>query len=335
MLSGDVPVSSGRVTASTSMDTLSRLTLTAPRWDGMDWRPGSTVDHPLARYGQELDVTIQVASTVTGAVWETRIGRFLITEWADDDTGQVQVTGEGRLRRLVDDKLPGPVQPRPGGTLLSEARRLLPVGMGAAFDPELVDRECPPGMSWSVDRRAALAEIADAWPALLRVDEWGQVVFRAPLPDVPVPVLRLADGERGTLVRAPRSDTRDGAYNRVIVRSSNPDASDITVVVDQTSGPMRVDGPYGVVAREWSSPLIRTTAMAEASGRTMLRSSVLPTQTVPVVCAPDPRVELDDPVEVVMGGWAEVERTWGYVVGYDLPLTVADGDMRIDVGVAS
>lgn len=29
------------------------------------------------------------------------------------------------------------------------------------------------------------------------------------------------------------------------------------------------------------------------------------------------------------------EVTWGWVTGYDLPLTVADGDMRIDVGVAS
>jgi hypothetical protein len=308
LLAESVPVSSGRVTASTTLGVLARLSITVPRFDGRDWRPGPAVDHPLARYGQELDVTVLATSSVTGQVWETRVGRFLITDWEDDDAGNIAVEGEGLLRRVADDKLPAPVQPRAGGTLVSEARRLLPVGMGAAFDPALTDRACPPGMSWSSDRLAALGEIADAWPALLRTDEWGQVSFRAPLPEVPTPVLTLADGERGTLVRAPRSDTRSGAYNRVIVRSSAPDAEDVQAVVDQTTGPMRVDGPYGVVAREWSSPLIRDAGMAQASGRTMLRSSLLPTRTVPVVCASDPRIDLDDPVEVLRDGWVESRR---------------------------
>lgn len=308
LLAESVPVASGRVTASTTLGVLARLSLTVPRFDGRDWRPGPAVDHPLARYGQELDVTVLVTSSVTGQVWETRVGRFLITDWEDDDAGSIAVEGEGLLRRVADDKLPAPVQPRAGGTLVSEARRLLPVGMGASFDPALVDRACPPGMSWSSDRLAALGEIADAWPALLRTDEWGQVTFRAPLPEVPTPALTLADGERGTLVRAPRSDTRSGAYNRVIVRSSASEAPDVQAIVDQHTGPMRVDGPYGVVAREWSSPLIRDAGMAQASGRTMLRSSLLPTQTVPVVCAADPRIDLDDPVQVLRDGWVESRR---------------------------
>lgn len=30
----------------------------------------------------------------------------------------------------------------------------------------------------------------------------------------------------------------------------------------------------------------------------------------------------------------DIDRVWGWVTGYDLPLTASDGPMRIDVGVA-
>lgn len=210
-------------------------------------------------------------------------------------------------------------------------RRLLPSGMSAVIAAGLVDRACPASMAWSDDRLAAIQEIADAWPALLRTDEWGQVALRPPLPAVPVPVIWIRDGERGTLLSATRSDTREGAYNQVVARSSATDREDIQAVASQTAGPMAVTGEYGEVTRLWSSPLIESQAMAQASAETMLANSILPATSIPVRCPPDPRIDLDDPVEVVRGQ----ERTWGWVTGYDLPLTVADGDMRVDVGVQS
>lgn len=335
LLHASVPVSRGHVVAKVGQSLTQRLTMTVPRWDGMDWRPNSDA-HPLARYGQELQVSLVVESAVSDEEWETRVGRFLITDWDNDDPRYVVVTAEGLLRRAADDKLTSPMQPRPGGTLVSEARRLLPVGMSAAFDPALTDRACPTGMSWSEDRLAALQEIADAWPARLRTDEWGQVQFLAPLPAVPSPVLTLTDGERGTLVAAPRSDTREGAYNRVVARSAAPDRADIQAVSEITSGPMSVTGPYGPVTRIFASPLITTPGQALASAQNLVRSSALPTQTIPVVAASDPRVDLGDAVDVVQdAGTDDESHTWGWVTGYDLPLTVADGDMRIDVGVAS
>ena len=48
-----------------------------------------------------------------------------------------------------------------------------------------------------------------------------------------------------------------------------------------------------------------------------------------VEMAPDPRIELDDLVEVIRDG----QRDWGLVVGMEIPLTVRDGAMRVDVGV--
>lgn len=261
--------------------------------------------------------------------WETRIGRYLITDWDDGDDGTIEVAAEGRLRRVKDAQLTTPMQPLSGGTLISEARRLLPAGVSAAFDPALVNRACPSGMAWSDSRLDALQEIADAWPALLRTDEWGQVVFRAPLPAVPTPVLTIRDGDRGTVEKVARSDTRSGAYNQIVAESSASGVEDVQAIAQQTSGPMSVSGEYGPVTKRWSSPLITNAIQARRSAQTMLENSLLPATSVPVTCAPDPRIDLDDAVEVLRDG----ERLWGWVTGYDLPLTVDDGAMRVDVGV--
>ena len=339
LLHADVPVMRGRVTASTTLDVQQRLTMTVPRWDGRDWLPTAT-DHPLARYGQELQVSIAVWSAVTGSTWLTRVGRFLITDTELDDSGStITVHGEAvGLRRVKEQKLVTGTVPADGGTLMSEARRLLPAGVSASFDPALVDRPVPQ-MEWTSDRLAALQEVADAWPALLRVDEWGQVAFRAPLPAVPAPVVSLVDGmpyaglpgdQRGTVVGVDRSDTREGVYNEVIARSS---ATGVEVfgVAQQATGPMAAALPYGVVTREWASPLIETEEQAVASAQTMLRNSVVPSRVLPVMHAPDARIDLDDPVQVRRDGM----RDWGFTVGYDLPLTVRDGAQRTDVGVVA
>lgn len=330
LLAAQVPVSRGRITWSASQDVPESLTMTVPRVDGeMDWCPGADPEHPLARYGQELDVSIRVTSTAAAsASWLVRVARILITEWEDDDAATVTVRGKGLLHRLVRSRLTSPMQPT--GTLASDARRLLPAGMGMAIDPALTDRTSPGSMAWSGTRRSALGEIATAWPALVRSDEWGQVRLKAPLADVLTrPTLRLTDGERGTVVAAPRSDSGDDAYNVVVARSSAAGVEDVQAVARWTTGPLSADGPLGEVVREWSSPLLTTQAQAQAAAQTMLEGGLRPSAVLPVTCASDPRIELDDPVEVVRDG----VRTWGHVTGVDLPLTVADGDMRVNVSV--
>lgn len=367
MLAATVPISSGRVTGKVADDSdddvIEMLSMTVPRYaaptegaDVFDWRPGKAADHPLARFGQTLDITIVVSSVITGEVWETHIGQYQVKGWDDNDFGLISLTGESRLARPRDDSLLVPTSPL--GTLMSEARRLAPAGMGVSFDPALVDRACPSAMSWSGSRLAALREIARAWPAVLRVDSWGQIVFKAPLPAVPVPVATLKDGRGGTLIAAPQKDSRADAYNMVVATSSKSDAVDVQGSASITAGPMSVNGDYGVVVKKWSSPLLDTKAQADAAAQTMLANSTRPAQAIPARIAPDPRIELDDPVEILRGApgrmvtvpaagsipehriWVEadaedapVERAWGWVTGWDLPLTVADGDMRVDVGL--
>jgi hypothetical protein len=329
VLADDIPAT-GRATVNTQQQVPEHLELTVPRFSvvnnrTVDWLPADPRS-PLARFGQQLDVTV-IADGV-----ETRIGRYLITDWEDaGDT--VRVTGEGVLQSAVEDRLTTPTAPRDDGTLKSEFLRLLPPYMTARFDDALVDRPVPRAMEWDEDRLAALFEIADAWPARVRTDPWGQVLVLPPLPSDAVPVVSITDGEGGTLVGAPISDTRASAYNMVVARSSQ-DGVSAQAVARVLSGPMKPDGDYRPVPKFYSSPLLDDEAQCLSAAQKLLADAVRPSRVLRVEMAPDPRVQEDDPVEIITGkGTRREERFWGFVIGNDLPLTPSDGAQRLDVAI--
>ncbi|MBW9094647.1 hypothetical protein JNB62_13200 [Microbacterium jejuense] len=336
LLASTVPIISGRATGKVDQEVIEEVSLTVPRFaaaaegeDVADWRPGTDTLHPLARYGQVLDVTVVVVSVITGTAWETRVGRYQVKDWDDDDAGLISVKGESLLARPRDDKLTAPTSPSSTATFISEARRLAPAGMGVSFEAGLIDRALPQAFAWSESRLDAWRELAAAWPALLRIDPWGQARFRAPLPAVPAPVITLTDGARGTLISAPRADSRAGAPNLVAVTTQGSDTADVVGISAITSGPMSVNGDYGIVTKKWSSGAVTNLAEATAAAKADLDASSRPAQIVPAQIAPDPRLELDDPVELLREG----DQLWGYVTAYDMPLTAGDGAMRVDVGL--
>jgi hypothetical protein len=173
--------------------------------------------------------------------------------------------------------------------------------------------------------------MAAAWPALLRIDPWGQIKFRAPLPTIPIPVVTLKDGEGGTLISRPTGGSRKGIPNLVAVSTGNTDTADVQGVAAITSGPRSIYGNYGVVTKKTSSSAIETVEQATAAAQAELAAANRPAQTVPVRIAPDPRIEYDDPVAIRRTGQPDL---WGYVVARDIPLTAGDGEMRIDLGAA-
>lgn len=333
-----VPVLRGRMTANASSRVPDRITLTVPEWDaGMSWVPGDDPAHPLAEYGQMLVVSIRVVSPVRGE-WVTRLGSFFVASTDHDDIAHtVTVTAFGVLQRAAEWEFTTPEAPRTAGTFESEFRRLTPPGLSVSVSTDLVDRACPQSLQWQADRLGAMCEIVDTWPARMLTDQYGTIQLLPELPDVPTPVLTFTDGVGGTLVSAPRGATRTGRPNRVIATGSATDATSLDPVVgvwDVTAGPARVteDGSgYGPVTHRMSSPLLETSAQAQAAARTTLARLSRPTKVRNITCAPDPRIELDDAVAVVRDGTAD----WGFVVGYDLPLTIHDGAMRVDVGVTA
>jgi hypothetical protein len=337
LLAPSIPLTSGRLTVTGSSQVPESVTFTVPAIDGtVRWRPDNP-RHPLAKNGQAIDLGVNVTDPVTQASTWTRLGRFRVHDWAADDLGIVTVVCHGVLSRVVEDKFLAPEVPRAGGTLISEFRRLMSPGIPVSIDPSLTDRPCPQSFQWQDDRLDALYGIADAWPARLRTDQYGQVLLLPPLPAVPVPVLTLKDGVGGTLVTSPRSDTRDKLPNIIVAKSSATDSASVDPigqVARISTGPLAAndDGTgYGRVVETYSSPLITTADQALAAATTRLQNAQRPAVVRTVMCAPDPRIELDDAVIVTRGGVTE----WGWVIGYDLPLTIDGGLMRIDVGIAS
>ncbi|AYD89662.1 hypothetical protein D5R93_05680 [Actinomyces lilanjuaniae] len=340
---GQVPVAGGSVSWTTDQQVQGSLSLTVPRTgaasaleDERDWAPVRW-DSPLACCGQVLRVVLTVVSLVDGAEYSYPGGQFLVTS-TEVGSGTVSVTGKSLLHRVEEDRLTRVVVPRPGGSVASEARRLLAGHMGLVIDKALVNRWCPTSMSWGESRIDALYEIADAWPARLREGRDGVLYLLPPLDEVTTPPERvLTDGQDGTVVGVRSSWDRTQVYNRVVARAQDSDDEGqptFQAVAEQEHGPLSVHGAYGVVTRFFSSPLVTSRPVAVATARTMLASSVRRATTVPVEHAPDPSVGLDDPVllstrDVTASAPTQV---WGRVSAVEIPLT-HEGTARTDVEV--
>ena len=341
---GRVPVKAGSVTWTTSQQVQGTLSLTVPRIGAVsqdegarDWTPLAP-DSPLAAMGQVLHVQVTVASLVSTDRWDIPLGRFLITQWEVGAT-DIRVTGKSPLQRLEDDRLTSPTVPYSGGTLASELRRLVGGHMGVIVSDALTNRPCP-SMSWGESRIDAIYEIADAWPARLREGPDGVLYVLPPVPAITeCPETTLTDGEAGTVIGVTRQGSRAGIFNRIVARGQEQDDAGqprFQAIIDQTTGPLRTSGPYGIVTRFFSSPLITSKQAALNSATTMLATSIRQKTTVPVTHTPNPTLTLDTPVELItanIDGAATITQ-WGIVTSTEIPL-VYSGTSRSDVEVVT
>ena len=341
---GQVPVKAGSVTWTTSQQVQGTLSLTVPRIgaagqdeDSRDWTPLAP-DSPLAAMGQVLHVQVTVASLVSTDRWDVPLGRFLITQWEVGAT-DIHITGKSLLQHLEDDRLTSPTVPYSGGTLASELRRLVGGHMGVIVSDALTNRACP-SMSWGESRIDAVYELTDAWPARLREGPDGVLYVLPPTPSITErPETTLTDGEAGTVIGVTRQGSRNGIFNRIVARGQEQDDAGqprFQAIVDQTTGPLRTSGPYGVITKFFSSPLITSKSAAFDSAVTMLATSVRPKTTVPVTHAPNPTLTLDTPVELItanIDGAAKINQ-WGIVTSTEIPL-VYSGTSRSDVEVVT
>lgn len=341
---GRVPVKAGSVTWTTSQQVQGTLSLTVPRIGAVsqdegarDWTPLAP-DSPLAAMGQVLHVQVTVASLVSTDRWDIPLGRFLITQWEVGAT-DIRITGKSLFQRLEDDRLTSPTVPYSGGTLTSELRRLVGGHMGVIVSDALTNRPCP-SMSWGESRIDAVYEIADAWPARLREGPDGVLYVLPPVPAITErPETTLTDGDAGTVIGVTRQGSRAGIFNRIVARGQEQDDAGqprFQAIIDQTTGPLRTSGPYGIVTRFFSSPLITSKQAALNSATTMLATSVRQKTTVPVTHTPNPTLTLDTPVELItanIDGAATITQ-WGIVTSTEIPL-VYSGTSRSDVEVVT
>lgn len=341
---GRVPVKAGSVTWTTSQQVQGTLSLTVPRIGAVsqdegarDWTPRAP-DSPLATMGQVLHVQVTVASLVSTDRWDIPLGRFLITQWEVGAT-DIRITGKSLFQHLEDDRLTSPTVPYSGGTLASELRRLVGGHMGVIVSDALTNRPCP-SMSWGESRIDAIYEIADAWPARLREGPDGVLYVLPPVPAITErPEKSLTDGDAGTVIGVTRQGSRAGIFNRIVARGQEQDDAGqprFQAIIDQTTGPLRTSGPYGIVTKFFSSPLITSKQAALNSATTMLATSVRQKTTVPVTHTPNPTLTLDTPVELItanIDGAATITQ-WGIVTSTEIPL-VYSGTSRSDVEVVT
>lgn len=341
---GRVPVKAGSVTWTTSQQVQGTLSLTVPRIGAVsqdegarDWTPLAP-DSPLAAMGQVLHVQVTVASLVSTDRWDIPLGRFLITQWEVGAT-DIRITGKSLFQRLEDDRLTSPTVPYSGGTLASELRRLVGGNMGVIVSDALTNRPCP-SMSWGESRIDAAYEIADAWPARLREGPDGVLYVLPPVLAITErPETTLTDGDAGTVIGVTRQGSRAGIFNRIVARGQEQDDAGqprFQAIIDQTTGPLRTSGPYGIVTKFFSSPLITSKQAALNSATTMLATSVRQKTTVPVTHTPNPTLTLDTPVELItanIDGAATITQ-WGIVTSTEIPL-VYSGTSRSDVEVVT
>lgn len=341
LLADQIPVTTGDLTVDVTQQVPETLIFTVPEeTEGFSWVPSGPSD-PLGKFGQQISLQIEVTSPVSQQDWQVQVGWFQIQDWQHDDVAKtVEVTAVGLLQIAADDAFITPAAPISTDTFVSAFTRLLPTSLGVNFDAALTDRALPQSFQWDQDRLGALYDIADAWPARIRVDAFGTVQVLAPLSNTVTPTLTLQQGVRGTLISAPQNDTRDQVYNVVVVQSSatdDPALSPIQATAQVIGGPLDPTGPYGYVVRFYSSPLVTTIAQCQSAAQQILQQSVVPALSKVATIAPDPRLDLDDPIQLIQltdpgDADSDLLATAGWIVGYTLPLTVADGAMTATVG---
>lgn len=111
----------------------------------------------------------------------------------------------------------------------------------------------------------------------------------------PVATLRL--GELGTVLDVADEIETDTVYNEVVGSFEDANGNPFYSIARVTSGPLSVDGPYGVHTRYYSSDLVKTQAQGDTAVQSVLDQSIGSQQyDVQIQCHINPLVEIGDVV---------------------------------------
>lgn len=116
----------------------------------------------------------------------------------------------------------------------------------------------------------------------------------------PVATLRL--GPLGTVLDVAAEIDTDTVYNEVVGSFEDANGSPFYSIARVATGPLSVDGPYGVHTRYYASDLVKTQAQGDTAVQSVLDQSIGSQQyDVQIQCHVNPLVEIGDVVDVT--GW--------------------------------
>lgn len=140
------------------------------------------------------------------------------------------------------------------------------------------------------DRLTQVQALADRLGGVLVPDAYGILTVVTDLETTPAGIIA------GTPLAAPYALTSDGVYNEVVGNfEADGDRRPIVVPPAQiTTGPLRVDGPYGHYTRYYSNDAVTTEAAARAALKKILAQVSRPKLEREFELRLDPRVEIGD-----------------------------------------
>lgn len=212
---------------------------------------------------------------------------------------------------------PFPEQSSEGASVFGEIRRFT----GMPVEETVPDANVPALKVWEAKQGGRLDAVLELGKIL-----GGQAVVNSRgawvvVPDVlgsPVVTLRL--GDRGTVLDVADEVDTDTVYNEVVGAFEDANGNPLHAVARVTDGPLRVDGPYGVNTRYYSSDLVKTQAQATAAVESVLAQSIgSQMYDVQIQCHVNPLVEIGDVAELV--GWKRP------IVGRVTEVSMSDSSM--------
>lgn len=325
----DVPVVDGSLEYDGTQNVPGTLTLALPRFLTVDDVPVDLLpedeDDQLGSNGQQLAVTylIDLPGREREAVF---LGWYRIESWDEQDDDTIAVTAYSLEALIAEARFLAPVTIAKGATYTAGATTLIGGLLSAevSADPAKITE----AQVFEEDRLEALGTLVDAWPARKYVDDTGTLHIAPPFDDATDPVVvQLTDGEDGTVVKAPRSGKR-GIPNAVKASGeATGELAPVSAVAYLQNGPRAWNGPYGNVPYFYASPLLTTQAQCSKAAKTILDRLQWRAADFTVVCAPDPRYQFGDVIELTYRGRTFPAR----VTKTALPLTAAGGAMTLTV----
>lgn len=192
-----------------------------------------------------------------------------------------------------------PEQSKAGASAFAEIRRLT----GMPVEETVADVAVPALKVWEAKqggRLDAVLELGRVLGGSAVVNSRGAWEIVPDMIGESVATLKL--GAEGTVIDVADEIDTDEVYNEVVGTFEDVNGKPIFAVARVTSGPLSVDGPYGVNTRYYSSDLVKTQGQANTAVQSVLDQSIGSQQyDVQIQCHVNPLVEIGD--VVALEGW--------------------------------
>ena len=297
-----------------------KLTSTADVNGSVDFTISGDYWDVLQPYGAELFVERGI-DFGDGTRELVPCGYYGIEEISRDGFGPARVTGFDRGKRLQRNRVVYPIEFPAGSTHRAIFEHLVngtgPAGQPirnygmfgpdvpiifTGYDPDLA--KIGTSLTCEDDAHALLSKIADARGCVLRFARTGELLVQPRnLPPGAEPVYTVRPGPAGNLVNWSQKVTRDGVYNIVVARGSDPanPTGYRLAYNDDPTHPLYWTGPFGKIVRYYASPLIQSFEAADVAAESVLaRYRGLPT-SLSMMAVPNPALDPLDVVQATLG----------------------------------